>query len=111
MSYGDMGNWTSGPGSFINTMIEAAGGKCVTEDAAAAWLEYPVEDLVKANPDIILLDSSMGSTDDIASAQGYADLDAVKNGKVYSIDADVFTRPGPRIAEAIATISDIVNGK
>lgn len=110
MSYGDQGNWTSGPGSFINTMIELAGGKCVTEDQSAPWIEYPVEDLLVANPDIILVDSSMGSTaEDLGAAQGYQDLDAVKNGRVYEVDANVFTRPGPRIAEAIRQVSEILN--
>ncbi len=109
MSYGDMGNWTSGPGSFINTMIELAGGKCVTENQSAPWIEYSMEDLVAANPDIILLDASMGSTEDLKLVAGYKDLDAVKNGNVYAIDADVFTRPGPRIGEAILTISEILN--
>lgn len=110
MSYGENGNWTSGPGSFINTMIELAGGKCVTEDAEYPWIEYPVEDLVVANPDIILVGETMGSeADGLAQAQGYQDLDAVKNGKVYEIDANVFTRPGPRIAEAIAQLSEILN--
>lgn len=109
MSYGDMGNWTSGPGSFINSMIEAAGGTCVTADAQASWLEYSLEDIVAANPDIILVDSSMGSAGDIENAPGYEDLDAVKKGHVYIVDADVFTRPGPRIAEAVKAVSEIVN--
>ncbi|BDF57881.1 ABC transporter substrate-binding protein [Christensenellaceae bacterium] len=109
MSYGDMGNWTSGPGSFINTIIELAGGKCVTDGQAAPWIEYPVEDLVAANPDIILMDSSMGSTGDIARSQGYEDLDAVNEGRVYGVDADIFTRPGPRIADALKAVSEILN--
>ncbi|MEG1472860.1 MAG: helical backbone metal receptor [Christensenella sp.] len=109
MSYGDAGNWTSGPGSFINTMIELAGGKCVTEGQAAPWIEYPMEDLMVANPNIILADASMGSVGDISAAQGYKDIDAVKNGAVYAVNADVFTRPGPRIAEAITQLSEIIN--
>lgn len=109
MSYGDMGNWTSGPGSFINAMIELAGGVPVTRDAADAWLEYPVEKLVSQDPDIILVSSDMGSAEDISKVQGYSDLSAVKGGKVYQLEADILSRPGPRIADAIALISDILN--
>ena len=109
MSYGDMGNWKSGTGSFINTMIELAGGKCITADQAAPWIEYSLEDLAAADPDIILLDSSMGSTEALAEVAGYKDLTAVRNGNVYAIDADVFTRPGPRIGEAVLEISEILN--
>lgn len=110
MSYGDMGNWTSGPGSFINTIIEIAGGVPVTQDAEAAWLEYPLEDLVSQDPDIILVSSDMGSSaDDIAQVQGYSDLTAVKDGKVYVMQADVLSRPGPRIADAIRAISEALS--
>lgn len=109
MSYGDMGNWTSGPGSFINTMIELAGGVPVTKDAADSWLEYPMEDLVSQDPDIILVSSDMGSVEDIAKVQGYSDLSAVKDGKVYQMEANILSRPGPRIADAISMISDILN--
>ncbi len=110
MSYGDMGNWTSGPGSFINTMIEIAGGVPVTQDAEAAWLEYPVEQLVSDDPDIILVSSDMGSSaDDIAQVAGYSDLTAVKDGRVYVMQADILSRPGPRIADAILAISEALN--
>lgn len=109
MSYGDMGYWTSGPGSFINTMIELAGGTCVTADGGYPWIEYPVEDLVAANPDIILIASDSGDVESFSATPGLGDLDAVKNGAVYVVDADVLSRPGPRIAEAVAMISDILN--
>lgn len=111
MSYGDAGNWTSGPGSFINTIIALAGGIAVTDadSSLPQWLEYPVEDLAAANPDIILADSSMGSIGELSAQAGYADLDAVKNGSVYEIDADVFTRPGPRIVEALQQVGEILN--
>jgi iron complex transport system substrate-binding protein len=51
----------------------------------------------------------MGSLEDISKVQGYADLTAVKNGKVYQLESNVVSRPGPRIAEAITMISDILN--
>lgn len=109
MSYGDMGNWTSGPGSFINSMIEIAGGVPITRNAAQPWLEYPLEQLVLHDPDVILFSSDMGSTDDISKAPGYKDLSAVKNKKVYQMQADVLSRPGPRIADAILAISETLS--
>lgn len=108
MSYGDMGNWTSGPDSFVNTVIEAAGGRCVTEDADYAWIEYSVEDLAAKNPDVVLLASDAGTIEELAKTQGYEGLDAVKNGKVFSVDADVMSRPGPRIIDAIEMVRDIL---
>ncbi len=109
MSFGDSGNWTSGPGSFINSIIEACGGVPVTKDAPAAWIDYPMESLVKADPDILLLASDTGTLDDLKKTQGYSTLSAVKNGTVYVVNADILSRPGPRIADAITMVSDLLN--
>lgn len=109
MSYGDNGNWTSGPGSFVNSIIEIAGGKCVTENAEFPWVEYSMEDLAAANPDIILVASDSGDVDSLSKTAGYSDLDAVKNGKVIVVDADILSRPGPRVIDAIQMVAEILN--
>ncbi|MEI6100444.1 MAG: ABC transporter substrate-binding protein, partial [Eubacteriales bacterium] len=109
MSFGDSGNWTSGPGSFINSIIETCGGVSITKDAKEPWLDYPVENLVKADPNIILLASDAGKLDDLKKAQGYSDLTAVKNGTVTVVDASILSRPGPRIADAITMMSGLLN--
>ena len=106
MGFGEYGNWTSGEGSFINDMIEAAGGTCVTADAANAWIEYPMEDLILADPDILLV-SSYISLDDLKADPAYAELSAVKNGRVFSVNSDIVERPGPRVTEAMAEIQNI----
>ena len=41
MGIGEYGNWTSGEGSFINTVIEMCGGVCVTAGSEAAWMDLP----------------------------------------------------------------------
>jgi len=102
ISFGETGgNWTSGPGSFINTLLEKVGFVCATADAKAEWLEYPLEQLVKKDPDILLLSSDVGKPEDLLKENGYKDLSAVKNGKVYLVDADILSRPGVRVGEAM----------
>ena len=53
MGIGEYGNWTSGEGSFINTAMELAGGICVTAGSPVPWMDYPLEDLIIADPDIV----------------------------------------------------------
>ena len=107
MSIGESGNWTSGEGSFINTVIEMAGGICTTAGTESEWLEYPVEDLVTDDPDILLV-SEYVLEDDLISETGYADLTAVQNGNYYFINPDIIERPGPRITEALETIQGYI---
>jgi len=103
MSFGDAGNWTSGEGSFINAIIEMAGGTPVTAGTDSEWLEYSIEDLVKKDPDMLVL-SSWVNADELSKAAGYKDLTAVKKGHVYTVNADIMERPGPRIGEALQTL-------
>lgn len=108
LSFGDAGNWTSGEGSFVNQMIEYAGGMPVTKGTASAWLDYPMEDVIAADPDCIILSSEAGSYAELAEAAGYADLRAVQNGLVFEVNADVVSRPGPSLNEGLLAISGIL---
>jgi iron complex transport system substrate-binding protein len=111
MSYGDYGNWTSGPGSFINEMIKIAGGHPITEDAdpSAPWMDYSIEAMVAGDPDVIIMAQSLGDPSVLSAAAGYKDMRAVKEGRVYTINDDIINRPGPRVKEAIAAISEILD--
>ena len=103
MGIGEYGNWTSGKGSFINSVIEKAGGVCVTADTESEWLEYPVEDLVAADPDILIVSQWVAEAD-LTAAVGYADMTAVKSKHYYFINPDIIERPGPRIGQALQEI-------
>lgn len=108
MSFTD-GNWTSGPGTFINEMIEMAGGTCVTADGGAQWMDYSLEELVKRNPQVLLVSTDAGKVEDLKKLNGYKSLSAVKNDRVYEINADIVSRPGPRIVDALEEIYDLLH--
>lgn len=113
MTFGDSGNWTSGPGSFINEMIKLTGAHPITEDAnpSAPWMDYSLEVVIAADPDVILLDSYAGTLDDLKNAEGYKDLEAVKQGRVVIISCDIISHPGPRIMEALDIIQQALEIK
>lgn len=108
LSYGSAGNWTSGEGSFINTMMELAGGEPVTKNTASPWLEYPVEDLIRSNPDCIILGSGAGTLEDFVHTSGYEDLQAVQTGHVYEIDSNLVTIPSQVLNEGLLGVSEIL---
>jgi len=112
MSYGEMGNWTSGPGSFINDLIEMAGGECITKDGGAPWMDYSLETLIERDPDILIVSSDMGTEanlEGLKNANGYKDLTAVKEGRIYVVESGLVTRPGPRIVDGLEAIAKILH--
>ena len=108
LSYGSAGNWTSGRGSFINTMMELAGGDPVTRNVDSPWLEYPLEDLISADPACIILGSGAGTLEDFMHTAGYEDLEAVKEGHVYMVDSDLITIPSQSLNEGLLAVSEIM---
>src|SRR3981081_716771 len=91
--------YTVGPGSFVDDLIKLAGG---TNIAAAAKSQYPTisaEEVVRADPDIVVLaDAAYRTTGEaVAARPGWSTLIAVKNKLVYPVNGNLFSRPGPRL--------------
>ena len=109
MGIGEYGNWTSGEGSFINTAMEIAGAECVTAGSEAAWMDYPLEDLILADPQILIVSQYVMESDLLADPT-YMELTAIKEGNYYFVNPDIIERPGPRIVEALNVLQEYIIG-
>ena len=103
--------YTVGPGSFVDDLIKLAGG---TNIAAGAKSQYPTisaEEVVRADPEIVVLaDAAYGTTGDaVAARPGWSALSAVKNKRVYPVDGNLFSRPGPRLGAAAEAYAQLVH--
>ena len=68
------------------------------------------ESIIVNNPQIILApDYSENDLNKIYSRNGWQNIDAIKNKKVFSVSGDIFTRPGPRVLEAVILLKEIIN--
>jgi iron complex transport system substrate-binding protein len=94
------------PGSFAADMIERASGEAITTGDPAVW-SMPLELLVEADPEVILLgDAAYGVCPDIVAArEGWGGITAVVNGDIRPVNDIVVTRPGPRLAEGLASVA------
>lgn len=103
--------YTVGPGSFIDSMITMAGGQNIEADAKTQYPQVSLEDVVAKDPDIIILnDAQYGITpDQVKSRPGWGNISAVKNNKIYPINSDLTSRPGPRIVEGLEQIAKIIH--
>jgi iron complex transport system substrate-binding protein len=103
--------YTVGPGSFLNDLITLAGGTNIAAAAKSAYPTISAEEVVKADPDVIVLDDAAFGTsvDAVAKRPGWATLSAVKNGHVYPLDATLMSRPGPRVADAATALAQLVH--
>lgn len=100
--------FTVGSGTLLNELIERAGGKnVVTEEG---YVAYSVEQLVAADPAVYLATKgSMSNPADITGRPGYENLAAVAEGRVYLLDDNLVSRPGPRVVEGIRQIAEALH--
>lgn len=98
------------PGSFAADMVERGGGDPITTDDPMVWA-MPLERLVAADPEVILLgDAAYGVCPDTVSARpGWADMTAVREGAIVAVDDIVVTRPGPRLAQGLASVARAIH--
>jgi iron complex transport system substrate-binding protein len=84
--------------SYLAEMIELAGGEPITTGSAISF-EIPLEQLVAADPEVIILgDAAFGTTaEQVAARPAWGEMTAVHNGAVRVADDKLITRPGPRL--------------
>jgi len=101
--------FTAGDGTFINEIIETAGGTNIAAEKSGYFI-MNLEELIDKNPQVIICDSGMGSMseakEDIINDPRLQIVDAVKNNRVYVIDGDLTSRAGPRVVDAVETVNE-----
>lgn len=104
-------------GNWMPTLIEMAGGSNLfgTAGEHSPWMKF--EELAARDPDVILI-SPCGFNMDRAAKDlpvltqlaGWPRLKAVRNRRVFMADGNqYFNRPGPRIAESLEILAEIVH--
>ena len=101
---------TAGANTFINDMITIAGGKNIGAEAGDGFPQFSTEVLVKDDPQVYIADSgSMSKPGDLKKRAGFSELTAVKDGQVYVIDDSLVARPGPRLAEGLRQLAQMIH--
>ena len=105
---------TAGPGTFVHEMLGLAGARSVFDDVAQPWPQVSIEELVRRQPDAIVL--PVGGAGDgearaeaLAAMPGWRDLRAVRDGRVLVVPANLVNRPGPEMGRAARLLRDLLH--
>ena len=99
----------------MNELAEMLGLKNIFDDVDG-WAEVSQEQVIARNPDLIVtvtmyFGEGPKPDEEISSRAGWADIAAVKNGKILTADNNAMTRPGPRLAEAATSLFGFAYGE
>lgn len=98
--------WTAGRRSWITDLIRRAGGTSVTGEVEGEWMRYSDEAALASNPEAIIM-ATAGEKMEVAAALQKSP--AVKNKRVYGINGDYLSRPGPRLIEGLEQIARVLH--
>jgi iron complex transport system substrate-binding protein len=95
--------------SFIGDLYRTLNAENIAGDGGGSpYPQLTQEAIIAANPAIIVLaDEEFGVTiDSVKARPGWNAIDAVQNDRIYGIDPDIVSRPGPRIVDALELLAD-----
>jgi iron complex transport system substrate-binding protein len=101
----------AGPGTFIDELLEIAGGANIFDDGPA-WAAVSFEEAVRRDPDVVILALGELHPDQLQHVRrlpGWREIDAVRRGRVALVDAGEFNRPGPGLAATARAIAGILH--
>ena len=106
--------WTAGTGSFIDALITMAGGENIAAKGQGAWVQFSLEQIVSSDPEVIIIQTMTGgiptvSKEKLEEHPAWGGMTAVKQGKIYFINGDLVSRPGPRIVQGLEEIARIIH--
>jgi iron complex transport system substrate-binding protein len=100
----------AGNGTFVSELLNLTGGVNV---AAATLSTYPTlsrEAVVEGNPEVIIVMSDVvkDTGDLLRFFPEWTTLQAFRSHRVFSIDSDIVSRPGPRAVEGLVALYRII---
>jgi iron complex transport system substrate-binding protein len=102
--------WTAGRKSWITDLIGRAGGKSVTGEVEGEWMRYSDEAALASHPDAIIMASSDSMNgEEMKVAPALLKSPAAVNKRVYGINGDYLSRPGPRLVEGLEQIARVLH--
>lgn len=102
---------TTGKDTFVDELIRLVGARGAFDDLRDPWPTVSFEAVLERDPDLVIVASEHAEglvPEWIEEDPRWRTLDAVRDGHVHLVDADVFNRPGPRMADAAEELAGYV---
>jgi iron complex transport system substrate-binding protein len=102
--------YTAGKGTFIDEMLTLIHAKNAAGDQEG-WPMFTEEDAVALNPDVIITTYGYytpNAVEQVLARPSWKEVPAVKNKRVYDVNSDLVSRPGPRLVEGVEEIAKVV---
>lgn len=102
---------STGSGTFLDELIELAGGRNLSK-GPKAYPRFSKEQVLSMSPDVIII-TSMARHEIFEEVEkdwnSWPNLPAVKNKRVYVVESDILDRPTPRLVEGLEMLTGVIH--
>ena len=100
---------TAGANTFVSEAIELGGGKNIFADVNEEWPLISPEQVLLRKPEWMLLGNDMLDAAAFLKKPFWQNIPAVREGRAVIINADIFYRYGPRLADGVELLAKILH--
>jgi iron complex transport system substrate-binding protein len=102
--------YTIAPSSFVGDLYAILKAQNIAAGTDQAYPQLSQEAIIEKDPEVIILGDTAGteSPETVKARPGWGSISAVVNNRIYSIDPDIVSRPGPRLVDALDTLAQML---
>lgn len=95
----------AGPQTIVGDILRYAGGSNPVPAGSGSYPTWNMEALLKLDPEVIIISAHPGQPDPASWFDDWPQLQAVRQQRIYDIEADWIHRPGPRMILGIEALA------
>lgn len=105
--------FTVSPNSFVGDVYTVLKAQNIAAGAPGEYPQLSQEVIIQRDPEVIILPITKGASGqataaDVKARPGWETVSAVRNNRVHEVDADLVSRPGPRIVEGLELLAKLL---
>jgi iron complex transport system substrate-binding protein len=100
-------------GTFTQEILTIAGARNAVADLEG-WPEISMEEVLRRKPEVIVLPIESGqraAIEWLAERVGWRELEAVRRGRVITVNSDLFNRPSPNVVLAARELASALRAQ
>jgi iron complex transport system substrate-binding protein len=103
--------YSAGPSSFVGDLYTLLKAQNIAPAGSNSFPQLTAEAIIRADPEFIILGDGLfpgGTPEEVKRRPGWSTISAVKTDRVYPVDDNAVSRPGPRVVDGLEQVARLL---
>jgi iron complex transport system substrate-binding protein len=100
--------YSAAPSSFVGDLYVLLKAQNIAPSGGNSFPQLTAEAIIRADPEVIVLGDGIfpgGTPEEVKRRPGWSTISAVRNNRVYPVDDNTVSRPGPRVVDGLEQVA------